>query len=94
MCQIRDESLRSFATRARGKADTCAFSAHCSCGLKVNYTDLMIRDTLFNGISDFDIHREILGTTDILTTAVNDVIVQVESKEMARNAIPAPDVTL
>ena len=54
----------------------------------------MIRDTLFNGISDFDIRREILGTTDILTTAVNDVIALVESKEMARNAIPAHDVSI
>ena len=91
MCQMRDESFRSFAARVRGKPDTCAFSADCSFGLKVNYTDHMIRDTLLNGFSDFDIRREILGTTDILTTAVNDVIALVESNEMARNATPAPD---
>ena len=94
MCQMRDESFGSLAARVRGKADTCAFSADCSCGLKVNYTDHMIRDTLFNGISDFDIRREILVTTDILATAVNDVIALVESKEMARNAIPAPNVSV
>ena len=92
MCQMREEFFRSFAARVRGKADKSAFSADCSCGLKVNYTDHMIRDTLLNGIFDFDIRREILGTTDILTTAVNDVIVLIESKEMVRNAIPAPDV--
>ena len=91
---MRDESFKSFATRVRGKADTCAFSADCFCGLKVNYKDHMIQDTLLNGISDFDIRRETLGTTDILTTAVNDVIALVESKQIARNAIPAPDVSV
>ena len=62
--------------------------------LNVNYTDHMIRDTLLNGISDFDIRREILGTTDIPATVVNDVIVLVESKEMAQNAILTPDVSV
>ena len=94
MRQMRNESFRSFAARVRGKADKCAFSADCSCGLKVNYTDHMIRDTLLNGISDFDIRREILRTTDILTAAVNDVIALVENKKMARNAIPAHDVSV
>ena len=94
MCQMRDESFRSFAARVREKADTCAFSTDCSCGLKVNYTDHMIRDTLLNGISDFDIRREILGNRDIFTTTVNDIIALVESKEMARNAIPTPGVSV
>ena len=94
MCPMRDESYRSFVAQARGKAGTCAFSADCSCGLKVNYTDHMIRDTLLNRISDFDICREILGTTVILNTAVNNLIALVESKEMTQNAIPASDVAV
>ena len=53
----------------------------------------MIRDTLLNGISDSDIRREVLGTEDIVTTAINDVIALVESKEMARNAMPTSDVS-
>ena len=53
MRQMRDGSFRLFVARVRGKADTCDFSADCSCGLKVNYTDHMIRDTSLNGISDF-----------------------------------------
>ena len=52
MRQMRDVSFRSFAARVRRKADTCAFSADCSYGLKVNYRDHMIQDTLLNGISD------------------------------------------
>ena len=93
MRQMRDESFRSFSARVRGKADTRAFSAECSCSLRVNYTDHMIRDTLLIGISNSDIRREVLGMTDILTTAINDVIALVESMELARNAMPTPDVS-
>ena len=93
MRQMREESFRSFSARVRGKADTCAFSTECSCCLRVNYTDHMIRDTLLNGISDSDNRREVFGTADILTTAISDVIALVKSKEMARNAMPTLDVS-
>ncbi len=88
MHQERDEPFRAFAARVRGKAETCAFKARCTCGNDVNYTDHSIRDVLLSGISDLDIRREVLGTTNVLQTPVNDVIALVESKEMARNALP------
>ena len=53
----------------------------------------MIRDTLLNGISDDEIRREILGSADVLTCAVNEIVALVESKEMARNAIPPIEIT-
>ena len=87
--QERDEQIRAFAARVRGKAETCAFTASCPCGQSVDYTDNIIRDVLLNGLYDDDIRREILGVTDILTTPVNMVIGAIESKEMARNALPA-----
>ena len=49
----------------------------------------MICDMLLNGIADLQFRREILGTADILKTAINDVIALVQNKEMARNAIPS-----
>ena len=49
----------------------------------------MIWDTLLSGIANDEIRREILETADILTRPVNNnVVALVESKEMARNAIP------
>ena len=93
MRQLRDEPFRAFAARVRGKADTCAFTIDCTCGLKINYTDHMIRDTLLNGIADDKIRPEILGGADILTRAVNEIVALVESKEMARNAVPPTEVT-
>ena len=88
--QLRDEPFRAFAARVRGKADTCAFTIDCTCGLKINYTDHMIRDTLLNGIADDEIRREILGGADMLTRAVNEIVALVEGKVMARNALPPP----
>ena len=88
MRQLRDKLFRAFAARVRGKADTCAFTVDCTCGLKVNYTDHMICDTLLNGIADDEIRRETLGSVDVLTRTVNEIVALVESKEMAPNAVP------
>ena len=52
----------------------------------------MIWDTLLNGIADDEIRREILGSADLLTRAVNEIVALVESKEMARNAVPPTEV--
>ena len=88
MLPLRDEPFRAFAARVRGKADTCAFTIDCTCGLKINYTDHMIRDTLLNAIADYEIRREILEGADMLTRAVNEIVALIEAKEMARNAAP------
>ena len=95
--QDRDESCRTFAARARGKAEACAFFARCQqrcqcgqvCTGNVDYTDNVIRDILLNGIYDLDMRRHVLGTRDIVETPVNDVVALVEGKEMARNALPS-----
>ena len=93
MRQLKNETFCAFAARVRGKADTCAFTIDCTCGLKINYTDHMIRDTLLNGIADDEIRRKILGSADLLTRAVNEIVALVESKEMARNAVPPTKAT-
>ena len=85
----RDEPFRAFTARVPEKAETCAFSTKCECGKNVDYTDHVIRDVLLNEISDPDIRREVLGTKNVLQTPVNDVIVLVENKEMAWNALPS-----
>ena len=88
--QERRELFRAFATRVRGKAETCAYVMACTCGQSVDYTDQMIRDVLLNGINDSDIRRDVLGTRDILNSLVNELISIVESKEIAQNATPSP----
>ena len=93
MHQERDEPFWAFAARVRGKDETCEFQATCQCGNNVNYTEHAIRDVLLSGISDLDIRREVLGTQAVLQKPVNDVIALVESKEMARNALPSSSLS-
>ena len=66
----------------------------CSCSLDVDFTDVIIRDVLIAGIADMDIRREILGTDSILARSTNDFISLVESKEMARNALPSTTTSI
>lgn len=77
----------------RGKAEICNYRTRCQCNNEVNFTDSIIRDVLIAGIEDTDIRREILGMVDILDTPINNIIALVESKEMARNALPPSTVT-
>ena len=91
--QERDETFRAFATRVPGKAKTRAFNARCEWGQDVDYTDHVVPDVLLNGLSDPDIRRDVLGTKDILTKPINDVIALVENKEMARTALQSASLT-
>jgi len=94
MSQDADEQFRTFAAKVRGKAETCAFSTcvKCSCGLDIiaDYTNEVIIDVLLAGIYDTDIRLEALSDRGLMKKTVNDVITFVESREMARNAIPSP----
>ena len=88
--QDNDEAFRRYATRVRGKAETCQFvqNVTCDCGKTVpcEYTEEVIKDVMLAGINDVDIRREILGTEDIHSKSVNDIVTLTESREMGRNA--------
>eukprot|EP00111_Clytia_hemisphaerica_P020937 TCONS_00061733-protein len=89
MHQERDEQFRIFSSRVRGKAETCNYKTRCTCDNTIDFTDSIIRDVLIAGIEDSDIRREVLGIANILETSINDIIALVESKEMARDALPS-----
>lgn len=59
----------------------------------VDYTDHVIWDLLLNGVSDPDNRKDELGMKDILTKLINNVIAFVETKEMARNALPSASLS-
>ena len=90
MRQDRDKSFRSYAARVRGKAETCSYTTRCSCDLTINFTDIIVKDVLIAGIADLEIRRDILGIDSVLDKSLTDVITLVESREMARNALPTP----
>ena len=91
--QERDEPFRTFTAKVRGKAETCSYTASCTCGASVDYTDHVIRDVILNGLYDSDMRRDALGIAGILEKPVNEVIALVETKEMARNALPSPSLS-
>ena len=75
LSQGPDEPFRTFAARAKGKAETCAFSmsVRCTCNrtVEVDYTTETVRDVLLAGISDLDIRREALCMQDIQKKSIN-----------------------
>ena len=95
MClkQERDEPFRAFAARVRGKAETCAYTIMCTCGVTNSYTDDIIKDVLMAGIADSDIRNETLGSDQLVGKSVNDVVAIVERREMARNSYPVPSLS-
>ena len=84
--------LRSELLQLRQEQDK-PFLAKCSCGDSVDYTDHIICDIIMNSLYNTDICREVLGLADILEKPVNDVIALVETKEMARNALPSSNLS-
>ena len=90
MTQDHDEEFRTFATKVRGKAETCEFNtlSKCSCGIvnRVDYTEEAIKDVMLAGISDVDIRRETVSNECILSKTYNEIISFVEGREMGRKA--------
>ena len=91
--QERDEPFRAFTAKVRGRAETCSYSTARTCGRSVYYTDHVIRDVILNGLYDTDIRREVLGIAEILEKPIKEVIALVETKAMARNALPSPTLS-
>ena len=90
--QERDQRIRSFAAKVKGKAHTCAFSKKCgtpTCTQNVDYTDDIVKHVLLAGIVDEDIKREVLDLQDLDSKSLNDTISLIESKEMAARAMSA-----
>ena len=49
----------------------------------------MVNDVLAAGIYNLDIRGEILSINWVLQTSANDIIALIESKKMARKAMPS-----
>ena len=71
MTQDREEGVRSYAARLRGRAKVCKCSKNCSYNPfeAVNYTDDMVRDALIRGFGDSDIQQDVLG--HLVMTAIH-----------------------
>ena len=89
MQQDSGESIRSFHAKVKGRAATCSYVVKCSCSppTNVDYTELVIKDVILNGLADEDIKKEVLGADDLDGLTVEKLISRIEGKETARNAL-------
>ena len=89
MQQDSGEPIRSFYAKVKGRASTCSYVVSCKCNppTKVDYTQLIVKDVLMNGLVDEDIKKEILGMDDLDDLEIESMISRIESKETARNAL-------
>ena len=98
LTQGADESIRTFAAKVQGKAQTCGFVTRgkCKCGeiIDINYTPEVIKDVIMAGISDIEIQTSILEMEDLESKPLNELIGAVERKERARKAYRPIDVAV
>lgn len=85
MCQDRDEPVRAFAARLRGQAGVCNYKVDCSCSLAVDFSDVIVRDSLIRGLEDEDIRMDILGQSNQNMT-LEEVLQHVEAKESGKRS--------
>ncbi|MEL6804106.1 MAG: hypothetical protein AAFO91_10025, partial [Bacteroidota bacterium] len=90
MSQGSDESIRTFAAKVQGKAQTCGFVTKfkCTCEKEssVNYTQEIIKDVLLSGIADVEIQTTVFDVEGIEEKSVNEIVALIERKEKARKA--------
>lgn len=89
MRQDRDEQVRAYAARLKGQASVCRYVTKCtapSCGLEVNYGDLIIHDTLIRGVYDEEIRLDILGQPKLAEQTLEDTIALIEAKESGKRS--------
>jgi len=80
MKQDHQEPIRSFSARVRGQASVCQFTAPCSCGLSIDYSDHIIRDVLVQGVADPEIQRDILSDSN-QNMSLQELLSFIEKKE-------------
>jgi hypothetical protein len=87
MCQNRDEPVRAFCARLMGQANMCKYSVKClGCNTDVDYTNQLVRDCVTRGLSDDDIHLDILGNEN-QDMELDKLVAYIESKEAGKRSV-------
>ena len=94
--QDHGEATRTFLSRIRGKATTCAYTKPCGvgpCTAVTDFTEVIVKDILIAGLVDEEIKKDILGWSEVDTKSVEETVSYIEAKEMARDALNKSPVT-
>lgn len=80
--QDRDEPIRMFCARLKGIASTCRYNVQCSCDppTTIDYSHVMVRDSLIRGVYDPEIKLSLLSEKDE-TTSLEETVRYIEARE-------------
>lgn len=85
MQQDHGESVRAFAARLRGQSTICDFTITCEFQRTVNYSPVMIRDSLIRGLEDEEIRLELLSKSD-QNMSLDETIQIAEARESGKRS--------
>lgn len=92
LTQDAGELSRSYLSRIQGKAATCEFSTKCLAACcrnppsNVDFSTIIVKYVLVNGLVDAEIKREVLGWKELDSSTLPETVAFIENKEMARDA--------
>ena len=86
--QSHGEAVQGFLARITAKANICDLSVKCEdCNKGISFADVLSKYVMLNGLSDIEILRDILGTSDIDSKTLNETTALIEAKEKAARAL-------
>ena len=88
--QDREEPVRNFMAKLKGRARACKYVKKHNCSQcnhedKVNYSDDMVRDVLIRGLNDADIRLDILCDPNE-DMSLEQTVVLIEAKEKGKRS--------
>ena len=97
MRQDEDETVRKFLSRVQGTARNCGLHMPCpiaGCArqntLFVNFTDIIVKAVVLNGLAEVETRRDVLGTSGLDGKSLADTITLIQDKETAARSMALP----
>ena len=91
--QDEGESVRKYKSRIDAVARNCGLEIQCShaCCVdkaKIQFSDIVVKHVMVNGIYDEETRKEVLGATGLDEKTLADTVAIIEAKETALRSMP------
>lgn len=90
MRQYDSESICTFFARIKEKAAICAYTKDCpqtTCNQSIDFTSIFVSDMLISGLPEDQIKGEVLGWAGLDASSMEETVLFLEAREIAREAI-------
>ena len=95
MRQEPGDSTETFLTSLRRVANNCQFTINCECNREIDYSDLVVRDLLVQGLADSAIQNKVVSEGDLRTWNLEHLLGFIEnelSKGHSKPDLPPEDL--